>query len=109
MEYASKVQKGTIFERCDKNGKVWCATVAKRTPLFVYITIKNPYDGSIENYGERVQICQKRTTVLKKYIDFFGVERESETTEPIDDYYIIVHRQIRSRSIDMMFDLVKAG
>lgn len=83
MEYASKVQKGTIFEHKDRHGKVWSATVAERTPYFVYVSIKNPYDGSIEDYGERVQIRQKQTIVPKKYIDFSALSMRARRPSPL--------------------------
>lgn len=89
MEYASRVQKGTIFERRDRNGNVWRATVTKRTALYVYVTIENPYNGSVETC-DRVVIHQKHAN-----------------GEPIDDYYIIVHRYIGSRKCDMGFDLAR--
>lgn len=107
MEYANKVQKGTIFERCDRNGKVWYATVTERTPYFVYVSIKNPYDGSVEDYGERVQIRQKEVVVpLRHYNFILGRDVDSTTTEFVDDYFIVVHRNIRNRMVDMVFDLI---
>ena len=48
MEYASKVQTGTIFEHRDRYGKVWYATVTKRTPCFVYVSIENPENDEVE-------------------------------------------------------------
>ena len=93
MQYASRVQKGTIFERRDRNGNIWRATVTRRTALYVYITIENPYDGSVDDYyGMRVQICQKYKGVQKKVVDFWGDEQVIVKQEPIDDYYIIVHQ-----------------
>lgn len=107
MEYASKVQKGTIFEHRDRNGKVWYATVTKRTPCFVYVSIKNPYDGSVEDYGDRVQINQKTIAVPKTRVSWWGDEYESTDYEPIDDYYIVVHRYINHQHINLVFEIAE--
>lgn len=107
MEYAEKIGVGAIFERVDKNGKTWRATVTTRTPFFVYVNIKNPYDASDENHYARVQIRKKEATIITKRFNFMlGRECESETRAIIDDYYIIVRKKIRSRDVDLIFNLI---
>ena len=107
MKYANKVQKGSIFERCDRNGKVWSAIVTKRTPLFVYVSVKNPYTDMIEDLCERVQIHQKQKAIQKKYVDFWGDERVITEDEPIDDYFIVIERYLDYHHHFMIFDLCK--
>lgn len=91
MEFASKVKKGSIFEHRDRNGNIWRATVTRRTAQYVYITIENPYDSTVENYGARAQIRQKYKDVLQKVVDFWGNTIFRTKSKPIDDYYIIIH------------------
>lgn len=61
FEFAPDVKIGDVFTRIDRNGKVWAATVVKRTEYFVDVEKKQPYKIWLSD-GEKLEQVEAEPT-----------------------------------------------
>lgn len=91
MIIAPMIQVGDVFERIDKNLKIWTAEVINRTDYFVDVKKTNPYNGNqtIERASIIVLYEDVKTGNVLKENGLYGEELIEETKKVETNVYAI--------------------
>ena len=130
FDYCPVIEIGDIFERIDRNGKIWKAKVINRTEYFVDVEKTQPYQIKVANNDfsgqcgawhyedaepviERCQLYQKFVDIddgVEEVTDFLGKRFKKIKTKkvPTASYFILVKETYSAHNkYDTKYELVK--